>query len=300
MFFPPAGVKSKGETIIAEKKVKYLIIIPTYNRRDDLRETIRTMPFLKDSEEFRLVVVDDCSTDGTAEMLREEFPYVDVIRNEQQTGPAAGRNKAAFSYDAEYYIFLDSDIEVPENWQQTILEHIAPDRVLAGKVVNLYSKEVETGPRRSTFIGGSVPCSPEQANVGSSCHMVVPAACYRAIGGFDEEIPYYFEDSDLSIRANKAGFPVTFIDEAVVYHKNQGHKRGKRIQMHVQNRTYAMSKAYEKNPLKLSAFFVLNSVWVFLQSVLRIARMEFSDSLYILRGWVSGNRKFIRRLAHNT
>ncbi len=291
--------KLSGETIIAEKKAKYLIIIPTYNRRDDLRETIRSMPFLQDSEEFKLVVVDDRSTDGTAEMLREQFPFVDIIRNEQQTGPAAGRNKAAFSYDAEYYIFLDSDIEVPAEWPEVIRKHLSPQRVLAGKVVNLYSKEVETGPRRSTFIGGSVPCTPEQANVGSSCHMVVPAACFRAIKGFDEEIPYYFEDSDLSIRANKAGYRVTFIDEAVVYHKNQGHKRGKRIQMHVQNRTYAMSKAYEKNPLKLSAFFIINSVWVFLQSVLRIVKMEFSDSLYILKGWVSGNRKFLRRLAHN-
>jgi len=276
--------------------IKYLVIIPTFNRRDELRATIRSMHFLQHHPDVKLVVIDDGSTDGTLKMLGQEFPFVLSHKNEKQQGPSYSRNWAAKNYKADYYIFLDSDIEVPYIWWKVITKNLAPHHVLAGKIVNLYTKDVEVGPRCSTFFGGSVPCSPERANVGSSCHLIVPASCFHALDGFDEEIPYYFEDSDLCIRAQKTGYPVKYLDEAVIYHKNQGHKKGKRIQMHVQNRTYAMSKAYQNMPLKLITFFIFNTMWVSIQSGIRGLHLQFHDSLCIWRGWISGNRMFIKRV----
>ena len=275
---------------------KYLIIIPSFNRRDDLRETIRSMKFLQENVGFELVVVDDCSTDGTAEMLQNEFPRVKLLKNDPQLGPAASRNRAANEFEAEFYIFLDSDIEVPQDWSEKIQELASPKKIIAGKIVNLYDKEVEVGPRRSTFIGGSISCKPERANVGSSCHLVVPRDCFRSINGFDEEISYYFEDSNLCITSEKAGWPVKFFEDIVIYHKNRGYKKGNRIRMHVQNRTYAMSKAYLPHPHKLLAFFILNTIWVVLQSMTRLVSFQFYDSICISRGWFSGNMKMLRRI----
>lgn len=278
------------------KNPKFLIIIPVRNRCDVLLETIESMKFLSGNEEVKLVVVDDASTDDTAQKVRERFPFVELVVNESPRGPSYSRNRGASLYEPEYYVFLDSDIEVPGEWMSAVHKHASPNHVIAGKVVNYYNREVEVGPRCATFLGGSIPCPEHQANVGSSCNLVVPYACFKAIDGFDEEIPYYFEDSDFCIRARRAGFPVKYVDEVVVYHKHSGYKTGKRIEMHVQNRTYAMSKAYEKKPAKLALFFLLNSAWVFVQSFIRSLKLQFGDSLAILRGWIKGNRKFMQRV----
>jgi len=88
--------------------VKVTIAIPTYNRREKLRRllnSIRASTF----RDYEVVVVDDASSDGTREMIREEFPDVVHIRHENPTLAAKSRNDAMEASRGDYIFFVDDD-----------------------------------------------------------------------------------------------------------------------------------------------------------------------------------------------
>ncbi len=90
--------------------MKINVIIPTYNRRHIITETINSIIFQLPSEST-VIVVDDGSTDGTAEWLVERFrgESVKVIQNNQAKGPAGARNSGIHIADGDLIAFLDSD-----------------------------------------------------------------------------------------------------------------------------------------------------------------------------------------------
>ena len=66
------------------------IVIPTRNRKDELRIAVRSV--LKQTVQPELIVLDDASTDGTAKMIQTDFPMVKFVRSEKSKGPTAQRN----------------------------------------------------------------------------------------------------------------------------------------------------------------------------------------------------------------
>lgn len=99
---------------------KFSIVIPVYNREQDLHDVLESIYVQKKIKyEFEVVVFDDCSTDKTAEVAKG-FPCK-VISADKQVGPAVGRNIAVNNSDGEYIFFLDSDtILLEESLNQVV------------------------------------------------------------------------------------------------------------------------------------------------------------------------------------
>ena len=72
--------------------------------------------------EARLIVADNASTDGSVELLREKFPDVPVMLFSRNRGFTGGYNRALMELDAEYFLLLNSDIDVPEHWLEPLEE----------------------------------------------------------------------------------------------------------------------------------------------------------------------------------
>ncbi len=281
--------------------LKASIVIPSYNRKADLCECLNALPLDSlDSHRIEVIVVDDGSTDGTIELLRSDYPQIRLLENEQNSGPAFSRNRGTRAARGELVIYLDSDAVPSESWLDEMLKHDDGQTVLLGCIKDYAGDRIQGGPRRATFIGKSIRCRPEQANTGASCNLGIPRQCFVDIRGFDEEIPYYFEDCDLCIRAGKAGYKATYLAEAVVRHKGTEFKKGKAVWMQEHNSTYAMLKAYRGKPLHFFLFTLLNSSWVLWRVITLALKMNLADSRRIISGCVSAYARFYRGKTHQS
>jgi GT2 family glycosyltransferase len=272
------------------------IIIPTHNRCEDLCELLDSLRHhLTESHNIQIIVVDDNSTDDTATRLRREFPSAHLISFQTNHGPAHARNTGAAAAQAPLLIFLDSDGVVTKDWINEILQHDDGETILLGSAVDYEGGRVQSLPRRATFLGKSLKCSPEKANTGPSCNLALPKSAFDHLGGFDEEIPYYFEDSDLCIRARKAGYNFQYLPDAVFRHKGTEHKTGNAIQFQEHNSTYAMLKAYTPSPPRLLSFILLNTLWLVIRIPLWTLSGRPKDALRLLKGATSAYCRYLTR-----
>jgi len=271
------------------------VIVPTYNRCDDVRLclcSLRELDYAKDR--YEIIVIDDGSEDETLRVIEEEFPEVILLRNEVRRGACFSRNRAVAAASHRYVAFIDSDAIAPRGWLKNLSRYMDEGSILGGEVINYYTHRVEFGPRRTTFLGGSISTSEERANVAISCNMVVPVKVFRRLGGFDENILVYFEESDFCIRARQLGYQVKFVSGAEVLHKRESRKAKERIYLHTLNRTYAMLRIYRESCLRVSSFLALSTIWAFLQSLGFFLRADLASAVYVPKGFLRGIAKFLR------
>lgn len=101
--------------------MKTAIVILNWNGQSMLHRFLPTV--VKYSQDDATVIVaDNASTDKSVELLESEFPEVKVIKLDRNYGFAEGYNKALRQVDAEYYVLLNSDVEVTHHWLQTLVE----------------------------------------------------------------------------------------------------------------------------------------------------------------------------------
>ncbi len=280
----------------ATRIVRASIVLPTYNRRQLIVELLGSLHEISiPSEEVEIIVIDDGSTDDTLDHLAGVYPAVRCLRNDCTRGPSAARNQAAALACGDLLLFLDTDGVVHDNWLKSMLKADDGHTVLLGNVVDFSGGRVQQVPRRATFLGKSIACRPERANTGPSCNLAMPRACFEALGGFDEELPYYFEDSDLCIRAGRAGYPFRFVADAIFRHHGTERKQGPAIEMQEHNSTYAMLKFYRGDRLRSMIFTVLNGGWLVTRATWWLLHLRFIDTARLVRGWARAYRRFMGR-----
>jgi GT2 family glycosyltransferase len=98
------------------------VVILNFNGAEMLRAFL---PSVVDySPEAEVIVADNCSTDASAQVMREEFPTVRYIQLEKNYGFADGYNRALAQVEAEYFLLLNSDVEVTQGWLAPMLEYM--------------------------------------------------------------------------------------------------------------------------------------------------------------------------------
>lgn len=200
------------------------IIVVTYNTADMIGMCLDSLGL--DTDPSREVfVVDNASTDGGAERVRNRYPWVHLTVNQENRGFAAANNQVLPLCRGRYLYFLNPDAKWsgPGLLEKCIRFMEARPRVgLAGtRLINPDGSLQESvswrypGQKftRSELVGlkGDIACV-----LGAS--MIARTDLIRRIGGFDEEFTLYGEDQDLCLRVRRAGYEIGFIDDAVVLH----------------------------------------------------------------------------------
>jgi len=271
------------------------IVICSYNRRDDLAACLAALPWDRlEARGAEVIVVEDGCTDDTAAMVRQDFSMVRLLTDEPNQGPSYCRNRGAAAARGRLLLFLDDDAIPAPDWLDAMLAADDGQALLGGRILDLEGGREQGGPAYSTFIGKRLPCAPEKATVGATANLGVPRKCFEEIGGFDLDLPYYFEDSDLCIRARKAGYGFRYVPGAVVRHKGNEVKKGEAIRMQEHNSTYAMLKAYRGHWGRLAAFTLLNGAWMAARLVIWTVRGRLEDSRLLFAGWWSAHGRFAR------
>lgn len=212
--------------------ILFSVIIPNWNGRHHLAgcfDSLARQAF----RDFEVILVDNASTDGSAGFVRGHFPDAGIVELHKNAGFAGGVNAGIRAAKGEYIVLLNNDTEAEPHWLEKIAlairEH--PDVwIFASKLLNYYDRDIvdsagdaldlSLGPYK---IGEYEPSENhrEQRFIFGACG---GGGCYKRdlfdrIGLFDEDFFAYFEDIDLSFRANWAGFRCLSVPGAVVYHK---------------------------------------------------------------------------------
>jgi GT2 family glycosyltransferase len=199
------------------------IVIPVHNRSGFTRNCLAQL-HAQSLRGFRIIVVDDGSTDGTAEMIKREFPEVNLIRGDGSLWWTAATNlgvKSALEAGASHIMTLNDDTVPGTTFIENMMEAAAEK---PGALIGAYAVDAESG--RAVFAGSRVnwltgsftDLSIEPEGLGGGfvevTHypgrgLLIPAEVFRKTGLFDSEhLPHYLADYDFTHRARRSGFPI--------------------------------------------------------------------------------------------
>jgi GT2 family glycosyltransferase len=212
--------------------VRASVIVVSYNGRGDLHRCLQSV-FGEPDPDVELIVVDNGSSDGSADHVANTFPAVRVIRNAINSGFGAGCNLGAGFAQGVYLAFLNPDTVVEPGWLDELIRalDVTPDAALAtSQVVLRDAPDQINAAGNDTHFTGLTLCRgagqprrrfEERADVGavSGAAFVARRSVFAALGGFDESFFLYMEDADLSWRARLAGYRCLYVPSSVVYHR---------------------------------------------------------------------------------
>ena len=121
---------------------KVSVVIPTYNRKNDLIQCLISVKNLLYSE-LEVIVVDNASIDGTLESVKRAFPQVKVVRNTRNFGVSRGRNTGLKYIDraTKFILFLDHDIIVEKDLVRELLKVMNKDKRIGIVTAKIYYYE---------------------------------------------------------------------------------------------------------------------------------------------------------------
>ena len=214
------------------------VVILNFNGAEMLRAFL---PSVVDySPEAEVIVADNCSTDASAQVMREEFTAVRYIQLEKNYGVADGYNRALAQVEAEYFLLLNSDVEVTQGWLAPMLEYMDSHPEVAACQPKLLSyknkKEFEYAGACGGFIDkyGYPYCrgrifdtveedkgqydSVAELFWATGAALMIRAEDYRAAGGLDGTFFAHMEEIDLCWRLRSRGRGIVCIPQSCVYH----------------------------------------------------------------------------------
>lgn len=223
--------------------MKTAIVILNWNGQDMLSQYL---PIVLDysRDDAQVIVADNASTDASLDMLRQRFPEVSIIRLDQNYGFAGGYNHALKQVDADYYVLLNSDVEVTHHWLTPLIEFMDYHRECAAcqpKILSMRDKDYfEYAGASGGFIDrlgypfcrGRLLGSIERDNgqydyrtqvfwATGAC-MMIRAKDFWAAGAFDERFFAHQEEIDLCWRLQLQGHTIFCLPESEVYHVGGG------------------------------------------------------------------------------
>lgn len=218
------------------------IVILNYNGQKHLTDFLPSV--IQYSSEATIYVADNASTDSSLELLKTEFPTVKIIELRENHGFAQGYNEALEFVDAEYYVLLNSDVEVTPNWIEPVIELMKNDKTIAAcqpKIKAFHQKShFEYAGAAGGFIDhlgypfcrGRIFQEIEQdlkqyndnheVFWATGACMFVRAEVFHQVGGFDGDFFAHMEEIDLCWRIHHAGFKVFACGSSEVYHVGGG------------------------------------------------------------------------------
>ncbi|WP_313916873.1 glycosyltransferase [Tahibacter sp.] len=208
------------------------IVIPVYNKIAYTLACLKSLSTHAATASFEVIVVDDGSSDDTAERLAD-VESVRTIRNAQNLGFVGSCNAGAAAAQGEYVLFLNNDTVVTPGWLEALLRCFAeePDAGLVGaKLVYPDGRLQEAGG--IVFRDGSGwnygrfedPADPRynfrrEADYCSGAAILLRRALFEQLGGFDMRYaPAYYEDTDLAFAVRAAGLKVYYEPHSTVIH----------------------------------------------------------------------------------
>jgi GT2 family glycosyltransferase/glycosyltransferase involved in cell wall biosynthesis len=214
------------------EQVEISIIIPVFDQFRFTQACLASLQEHQGAECFEVIVVDDCSTDATAETV-PRIPGVVYLRNETNSGFITSCNRGAEAARGEYLVFLNNDALVRPGWLTALLDTFAEEPragIVGSKLLYPDGRLQEAGGiiwRDATgwnYGKFDDPDKPEynylrEVDYCSAAALMIPKSLFASVGGFDSRYaPAYYEDTDLAFKVRGAGYKVLYQSLSEVVH----------------------------------------------------------------------------------
>ncbi|MEM7131199.1 MAG: glycosyltransferase family 2 protein [Chloroflexota bacterium] len=212
-------------------------IVTNWNGLEDTTECVESI-LASSYENLAVVIVDNGSTDGCAEILAERFPQVPQVRTGENAEVTAAYNSGlrhALSHDADYLLMLNNDTTLHPEMVSHLVDTAQQNRQIGVLTPKIYYYDRPdliwfAGARCHAWDFGAYDrgegekdgpdnSMAKETEYAWACGMLFSRALLEKIGLFDTRFWLYYDDVDICLRARKAGYLIWYVPEAKMWHK---------------------------------------------------------------------------------
>ncbi len=257
---------------------KIAVVILNWNGVTLLRQFLPSVIRFSKGDFTEIIVADNGSDDESLSILKTEFPQVKVLDLKQNFGFARGYNEALKQIEADYFVILNSDVEVTAGWLDSPIRLMESDKMIAAVQPKILSYNQKTHFEYAGAAGGFIDrfgypfCRGRIFDVveidngqydtivdifwATGACMFVRSDLFREVGGFDGDFWAHMEEIDLCWRLRNRGFRVVFTPESTVFHLGGGslsYDNPKKLYLNFRNNLWLLYKNLPANQL----FYIL-------------------------------------------
>ncbi len=271
------------------------VVILNWNGRQHLEQFLPSV-VAHTPQQVRIIVADNGSTDDSVAFLAQHYPAIEIIRLEQNYGFAEGYNRALEQVDAEFFILLNSDVEVTAGWVEPLVATLSNNRSVAAVAPKLRSYGNRDHFEYAGAAGGYIDVlgypfcrgrilstleqdkgqydTAQEVFWASGAAFCCRADVFRMLGGFDADFFAHMEEIDLCWRMQLQGYKIMVEPHSTVYHLGGGTMPNE-----------SPRKLYLNYRNNLSMLFKCAPTWQrILVAVARPVADMLSALIYLLRG----------------
>ena len=267
--------------------LKCAVVILNYNGRKFLEQFLPNVLENTNRELAEVIVADNASTDDSVAFMQSHYPNIQLIENESNGGFATGYNLALRQIEAEYFVLLNSDIEVTPRWIEPVLEMMDADETIAAcqpKILSYYDKtKFEYAGSCGGFIDkyGYPFCrgrifqnletdegqydTPMEVFWATGACMFVRAGLFLKCGGLDDSFFAHMEEIDFCWRMKNMGYRIFCCPQSKVYHIGGGtlpKKSPRKTYLNFRNNLSLLVKNLPDNKLRSVIVYRIFLDWI--------------------------------------
>ena len=221
-----------------DKEKKVAIIIVNWNKKELIDDCLNSLAKFTDYKNYEVIVSDNGSTDGAAELIKKKYKWVDLLENGKNLGFALANNVAfdysIKKYDPDYFLLLNNDTRIiKKDWLKKLVETaesdskiglvngvlIFPDGrlqffVIKGKTYYLDENETIKINKDDEKELNKI----QEVKIANAGCLLIKKEVIDKIGIFDKFVPYYGEEIDYCERVRKNGFKIMYDPRVVIIH----------------------------------------------------------------------------------
>jgi len=218
---------------MVNRKNSISVILPNFNGKHLMEMyipvTIEALNF--SSIDYEIIVVDDCSTDGSSQFIEQYYPQLILIKNAVNSGFSYTCNQGIAIASKELVFLLNSDVKLTKTYFEEQFKYFDCDNTFGvmGRIMNFDGKKIEDAARFPSYKGSKFKANTfyylENENERAlTCYLsganaLINREKLQLLKGFDEiYTPFYFEDFDLGLRAWKMGWSLYYEHQSICYH----------------------------------------------------------------------------------
>ena len=243
MVTPSMEARPTRGVTIAEDMKQTAVVILNWNGRQHLEQFLPSV-VEHTSKKVRIIVADNGSTDDSLEFLTQNYPSIEIIALDKNYGFAEGYNRALEQVDAEFFVLLNSDVEVTAGWIEPLVATLTNRRNVAAVAPKLRSYWRNEHFEYAGAAGGYIDIlgypfcrgrilstlekdcgqydTAQEVFWASGAAFCCRADVFRTLGGFDADFFAHMEEIDLCWRMQLAGYKIMVEPHSVVYHLGGG------------------------------------------------------------------------------
>ncbi len=251
------------------------IVILNWNGKKLLSKFLPSVIENSKGENIEIIIADNGSTDQSISYLQQNFPSVKIIDLKENYGFAEGYNQALKQVEADYFVLLNSDVKVSENWISPCIKQFKSDEKIAAIQPKILSYNNPDSFEHAGAAGGFIDkfgypfCRGRILNHlekdnnqynkstqlfwASGACMFIRAGAFRNANGLDGDFWAHMEEIDLCWRLKNRGFKITYEPQSVVYHLGGGtlsYDSPQKIYLNFRNNLWMLFKNLPKEQFK--------------------------------------------------